>query len=127
MAGLLPGAMAAGCGRWLEQTHYPTAAAPLLPAAAARRMLAFALPDRTFRMASKKPAAWAPFPHDAKPFAYAGEALKNAWPKLHAGDGGDEGDEEEHAGGERAPAVGGHAVGGQAVSGHGGLGSGEGG
>lgn len=50
-------------------------------------MLAFALPDRTFRMASKKAAAWAPFPHDAKPFAYAGEALKNAWPKLHAGDG----------------------------------------
>ena len=30
--------------------------------------------------------AWATFPHDAKAFAYAGEALKKAWPKLHAGD-----------------------------------------
>ena len=29
---------------------------------------------------------WAPFPHDAKPYAYAGDALKKAWPKLHAGD-----------------------------------------
>ncbi|HEY0506222.1 MAG TPA: hypothetical protein VGD42_22280 [Lysobacter sp.] len=29
---------------------------------------------------------WAAFPHDAKGFAYAGEALKKAWPKLHAGD-----------------------------------------
>lgn len=39
-------------------------------------------------MASKKSAAstWAPFPHDAKPFAYAGDALKKMWPKLHAGD-----------------------------------------
>ena len=33
-------------------------------------------------MASK----WAAFPHDAKPYAYAGDALKKAWPKLHAGD-----------------------------------------
>lgn len=30
--------------------------------------------------------AWAPFPHDAKPFAHAGDALKKAWPRLHAGD-----------------------------------------
>ncbi len=30
--------------------------------------------------------AWAPFPHDPKPFAYAGDALKKAWPRLHAGD-----------------------------------------
>lgn len=30
--------------------------------------------------------AWAAFPHDAKPFAYAGDALKKAWPRLHAGD-----------------------------------------
>jgi len=30
---------------------------------------------------------WAAFPHDAKPFAHAGDALKKAWPKLHAGDG----------------------------------------
>lgn len=30
--------------------------------------------------------AWAPFPHDAKAYAYAGDALKKAWPKLHAGD-----------------------------------------
>jgi tetratricopeptide (TPR) repeat protein len=30
--------------------------------------------------------AWAAFPHDAKAFAYAGDALKKAWPKLHAGD-----------------------------------------
>jgi tetratricopeptide (TPR) repeat protein len=33
-------------------------------------------------MASK----WATFPHDAKAFAYTGDALKKAWPKLHAGD-----------------------------------------
>jgi tetratricopeptide (TPR) repeat protein len=33
-------------------------------------------------MASK----WAAFPYDAKAYAYAGEALKKAWPKLHAGD-----------------------------------------
>ena len=31
-------------------------------------------------------AKWAPFPHDAKAFAYAGDALKKAWPQLHAGD-----------------------------------------
>lgn len=31
-------------------------------------------------------SAWAAFPHDSKGFAYAGEALKKAWPKLHAGD-----------------------------------------
>ncbi len=38
-------------------------------------------------MAAKKSAsAWAAFPHDAKGFAYAGDALKKAWPKLHAGD-----------------------------------------
>jgi hypothetical protein len=36
-------------------------------------------------MAAK--TAWAAFPHDAKSFAYAGDALKKAWPKLHAGDG----------------------------------------
>jgi tetratricopeptide (TPR) repeat protein len=30
--------------------------------------------------------AWAAFPHDAKGFQHAGEALKKAWPKLHAGD-----------------------------------------
>ena len=35
-------------------------------------------------MAAKN--SWAPFPHDAKPYAYAGDALKKAWPKLHAGD-----------------------------------------
>jgi tetratricopeptide (TPR) repeat protein len=29
---------------------------------------------------------WAAFPHDAKAFAYAGDALQKAWPKLHAGD-----------------------------------------
>ena len=29
---------------------------------------------------------WAAFPHDAKGFAYAGDALKKAWPQLHAGD-----------------------------------------
>lgn len=37
-------------------------------------------------MASKKSAAWAAYPLDASGFAYAGEALKKAWPKLHAGD-----------------------------------------
>ncbi|WP_045738267.1 hypothetical protein [Xanthomonas sp. MUS 060] len=31
-------------------------------------------------------SAWASFPHDAKAYAYPGEALKKAWPKLHAGD-----------------------------------------
>lgn len=36
-------------------------------------------------MAAK--TAWAAFPHDAKGYAYAGDALKKAWPKLHAGDG----------------------------------------
>lgn len=30
--------------------------------------------------------AWAAFPHDGKAYAYAGDALKKAWPKLHAGD-----------------------------------------
>ena len=29
---------------------------------------------------------WAPFPYDAKAYAYAGDALKKAWPALHAGD-----------------------------------------
>ncbi len=33
-----------------------------------------------------KASKWAPFPHDAKAFAYAGDALKKAWPVLHAGD-----------------------------------------
>lgn len=36
-------------------------------------------------MAAKK-SAWAKFPHDAKAFDFAGEALKKAWPALHAGD-----------------------------------------
>ena len=31
-------------------------------------------------------SGWAAFPHDAKGYAYAGDALKKAWPKLHAGD-----------------------------------------
>ncbi len=31
--------------------------------------------------------AWAAFPHDSKAYTYAGDALKKAWPKLHAGDG----------------------------------------
>ncbi|HJW47311.1 MAG TPA: hypothetical protein VJ484_12605 [Lysobacter sp.] len=31
-------------------------------------------------------AKWATFPHDAKGFAYTGDALKKAWPQLHAGD-----------------------------------------
>ena len=35
-------------------------------------------------MAAK--SAWAAFPHDANAYAYAGDALKKAWPKLHAGD-----------------------------------------
>jgi tetratricopeptide (TPR) repeat protein len=29
---------------------------------------------------------WAAFPHDAKAYQYAGEALKKAWPRLHRGD-----------------------------------------
>ena len=39
-------------------------------------------------MAAKKGggSSWAVFPHDAKGFAYAGKALEQAWPKLHAGD-----------------------------------------
>ena len=36
-------------------------------------------------MAGKSPK-WAAFPHDAKAYAYAGDALKKAWPTLHAGD-----------------------------------------
>ncbi|TWI03933.1 hypothetical protein IP90_01752 [Luteimonas cucumeris] len=35
-------------------------------------------------MAAK--SVWAPFPHDAKGYAYAGDALGKAWSKLHAGD-----------------------------------------
>ncbi|MGN7725376.1 hypothetical protein ACTJIL_06070 [Luteimonas sp. 22616] len=35
-------------------------------------------------MASK--TSWAAFPQDAKAYTYAGDALKKAWPKLHAGD-----------------------------------------
>jgi len=35
-------------------------------------------------MAAK--SSWAAFPHDAKGFTYTGDALKKAWPKLHAGD-----------------------------------------
>jgi tetratricopeptide (TPR) repeat protein len=31
-------------------------------------------------------AAWTAFPHDASGFAYPGDALKKAWPRLHAGD-----------------------------------------
>ncbi len=30
--------------------------------------------------------AWSAFPLDAKPYAHAGDALKKAWPRLHAGD-----------------------------------------
>lgn len=33
-----------------------------------------------------KQAKWAAFPLDAKTFGYAGDALKKAWPALHAGD-----------------------------------------
>lgn len=33
-----------------------------------------------------KSSKWAPFPHDAKAYAYAGDALKKAWAALHAGD-----------------------------------------
>ena len=33
-----------------------------------------------------KSSKWASFPHDAKGYAYAGDALKKAWPALHAGD-----------------------------------------
>ena len=33
-----------------------------------------------------KSSKWAPFPHDAKAYAYTGDALKKAWPALHAGD-----------------------------------------
>ena len=33
-----------------------------------------------------KSSKWVAFPHDAKGYAYAGDALKKAWPALHAGD-----------------------------------------
>lgn len=33
-----------------------------------------------------KTSKWASFPHDGKAYAYAGDALKKAWPALHAGD-----------------------------------------
>ena len=42
-----------------------------------------AFPEAT--MATKK-TAWAKFPHDAKPYDYAGDKLKKAWAALHAGD-----------------------------------------
>lgn len=35
-------------------------------------------------MAAK--SRWAPYPHEASGYAYPGDALKKAWPKLHAGD-----------------------------------------
>ena len=40
-------------------------------------------------MAAKNSGAskWAAFPHDAKAYTYAGDTLKKAWSKLHAGDG----------------------------------------
>ena len=31
-------------------------------------------------------SSWAAFPHEAKGFTFAGDALKKAWPRLHAGD-----------------------------------------
>lgn len=37
-------------------------------------------------MATKK-TAWKKFPHPHKDYDYAGDRLKSAWPKLHAGDG----------------------------------------
>ena len=37
-------------------------------------------------MATKK-TAWKKFPHPQKDYDYAGDRLKAAWPKLHAGDG----------------------------------------
>jgi hypothetical protein len=39
-------------------------------------------------MATKKSSAssWAAFPHDAKAYVYAGDALKKSWPKLHTSD-----------------------------------------
>ncbi|MET0807402.1 MAG: hypothetical protein ABWX93_01460 [Pseudoxanthomonas sp.] len=33
-----------------------------------------------------KSSKWTAFPHDAKAYAYSGDALKKAWPALHAGD-----------------------------------------
>jgi hypothetical protein len=39
--------------------------------------------DRRLILAKLK---WTAFPHPAKGFAYAGDALKKAWPKLHRGD-----------------------------------------
>jgi hypothetical protein len=36
-------------------------------------------------MATKK-GGWAAFPHDTKAYDHAGDALRKAWPRLHAGD-----------------------------------------
>ena len=47
-------------------------------------LTAYDIDSRGIRMAAK--SNWAAFPHDAKAYAYAGDALKKAWPKLHAGD-----------------------------------------
>src|SRR4249919_2867118 len=44
------------------------------------------LPLPSFAEACMAKSKWALFPHDAKAFAYAGDALKKAWPQLHAGD-----------------------------------------
>src|SRR5690606_41335501 len=42
-------------------------------------------PIRQEAIMASKPS-WAAFPHDAKTYAFTGDALKKAWPKLHAGD-----------------------------------------
>src|SRR5688500_6398590 len=41
---------------------------------------------RPMRQGVSMAAEWAAFPHDAKGFAFTGDALKKAWPQLHAGD-----------------------------------------
>lgn len=43
------------------------------------------IPWRELRVAGK-PSKWAACPHDVKAHAYVGDALKKAWPALHAGD-----------------------------------------
>src|SRR5687768_12264796 len=67
----------------MEQSHYRRALARLASSVALAGCCAPRQPQG-HRMAAR--TGWAAFPHDAKAYAYPGDALKKAWPKLHAGD-----------------------------------------
>src|SRR5690606_17654387 len=73
----------------VEQTHYrqrpPTGAQGFAPCQPTRTGQCSPHPIRQDAIMASK-TSWAAFPHDAKAYAHAGDALKKAWPKLHAGD-----------------------------------------